>query len=56
MPGEPNAFARRPVVVGERVGALVPILDGLAEGDRVVTRGVFILKADLGKAGAEHVH
>ncbi|MEX0745778.1 MAG: efflux RND transporter periplasmic adaptor subunit [Phycisphaeraceae bacterium] len=56
VPGEENTFARRAVVVGDHMGNFVPVLSGLDEGDRVVTHGVFILKADLGKAGAEHVH
>jgi len=54
--GEPNTFARRPVTVGPRIGDRVPVLAGLEEGDQVVVNGGFILKADLGKAGAEHVH
>jgi cobalt-zinc-cadmium efflux system membrane fusion protein len=54
--GEPNTFAPKPVKVGRVAGGLVPILEGLAEGDHVVTSGTFILKADLAKAGAAHEH
>ena len=54
--GEENTFARRAVSVGPRVGDLVPVTRGLEEGDQVVVSGGFILKADLGKAGAEHAH
>ncbi len=54
--GEANTFARRAVSVGPRVGDLVPVTRGLEEGDQVVVSGGFILKADLGKAGAEHAH
>lgn len=54
--GEPNTFAKRTVKVGPAVGGLVPVLDGLKEGEAFVSRGSFILKADLGKAGAAHEH
>jgi cobalt-zinc-cadmium efflux system membrane fusion protein len=56
VPGEPNTFALRPVQVGPRVGQYVPILSGLSEGDEFVATGTFILKAELGKEGAEHAH
>ena len=54
--GERNTFARKPVTVGRRIGDQIPVLAGLEEGDEVVISGGYILKADLGKAGAEHVH
>ena len=54
--GEANTFARRAVTVGERVGDFYPLIDGLFVGDDVVVAGTFILKADLGKAGASHDH
>lgn len=54
--GEPGAFARRPVRVGQPVGGLVPILAGLEEGEEVVASGTFILKAELGKGNASHEH
>ena len=56
VPGEPNAWARRFVRVGPAAGGWRPVLGGLDVGDEVVTRGAFILKADLGKAGAAHEH
>lgn len=56
VPNEPNVFAKRVVKVGAAVGGMLPILDGLTENQPVVTRGAFILKADLGKSGAEHAH
>jgi len=54
--GEEHAFRPRAVTVGRTVGGLVPILDGLVEGERFVGAGSFILKAELGKASAEHSH
>lgn len=56
VPGKPNAFARRPVAVGDPVGGLTPVVAGLAEGEPFVAAGSFILKAELGKAAAEHAH
>lgn len=53
---EPNTFAPRAVTLGSPVGGLVPVLSGLSEGDRFVTKGSFILKAELGKSGAAHQH
>ena len=54
--GEENTFAKRTVTVGKSVGGLIPIYAGLVEGEQFVAAGSFILKAELGKAGAEHVH
>lgn len=54
--GEPNTFQKRAITVGPAVGGLVPILAGLVEGEKFVTAGSFILKADLGKGAAAHEH
>ena len=54
--GEEGTFARRAVTVGAPVGGLVPVFAGLVEGERYVASGSFILKAELGKSGAEHAH
>jgi len=54
--GEPNTFAKRPVTVGRPVGGMVPVLSGLAPGEEFVSRGSFVLKAELGKEGAAHEH
>jgi cobalt-zinc-cadmium efflux system membrane fusion protein len=54
--GEPNTFAARQVGIGQSVGGMVPVLAGLKAGDRYVINGSFILKAELGKAGAAHEH
>jgi cobalt-zinc-cadmium efflux system membrane fusion protein len=32
------------------------VLSGLEEGEEIVVAGAFILKAELGKEGAEHEH
>ncbi|MBA2482695.1 MAG: efflux RND transporter periplasmic adaptor subunit [Planctomycetes bacterium] len=54
VPGTtPGSFLPRVVEVGPASDGLVPILKGLAEGDAVVVRGGFILKAELGKAGSK---
>lgn len=49
----PGTFVAREVEVGVASDGLVPVVDGLAEGEPVVVRGGFILKADLGKADAK---
>jgi cobalt-zinc-cadmium efflux system membrane fusion protein len=54
--GEEGTFVARPIERGTAVGEFVPVLDGLEEGERIVIRGSFVLKAELGKSGAEHVH
>ncbi len=54
--GEEGTFEKRAIRVGKRVGRLVPVLDGLAEGEAYVTSGGFILKAELGKRTAKHEH
>lgn len=40
-------FLRRPVRGGARFGGLVEILEGLDEGESVVSRGAFLLKSDV---------
>lgn len=46
----------RPVTLGHRGETLVEVLSGAAAGDRVATVNSFLLKAELGKAEAEHAH
>ena len=41
------AYEPRTVRLGPRLGEVYPVVAGLAEGDRVVTRGAFALDADL---------
>jgi Cu(I)/Ag(I) efflux system membrane fusion protein len=53
----PAAFAAREVQVGPRAGEWLPILAGLEEGERVVTRGNFLIDSQmelLGKASLLH--
>jgi Cu(I)/Ag(I) efflux system membrane fusion protein len=48
----PGAFEAREVVLGPRCGDDYPVLSGLAEGERVVVRGNFLLDSQaqiLGK-------
>ncbi|MGU3538922.1 efflux RND transporter periplasmic adaptor subunit [Methylobacterium sp. A54F] len=49
-------FERRAVTLGRGDEAFVEVLDGLEPGDRVATQNSFVLKAELGKAEAEHAH
>jgi cobalt-zinc-cadmium efflux system membrane fusion protein len=56
VPNEPNTFAKRAIRIGDPIGGKVPVLEGLAEGEEYVTVGSFLLKAELGKAGAAHEH
>jgi membrane fusion protein, heavy metal efflux system len=53
---EPEGFRARPVEVGRRSAALVEVRAGLAAGDRYVTKGAFLLKAEIGKNEAAHEH
>lgn len=54
--GEAGTFAKRPVGIGPSIGGMVPVLAGLKDGEQFVSVGSFILKAELGKAGAAHGH
>lgn len=51
--GEENTFARRQITIGDPTSGYVPVLSGLKEGEPVVSRASFILKADLGKGATE---
>jgi cobalt-zinc-cadmium efflux system membrane fusion protein len=50
---EVGRFERRPVVLGEETEHLVKVLDGLREGDLVVTAGTFVLKSEFDKSQIE---
>lgn len=51
-----DGFELRPVRLGRRDGEQVEILEGVAAGEQVAVRNSFVLKAELGKEAAEHVH
>jgi membrane fusion protein, copper/silver efflux system len=47
----PGLFQRREVVLGPRAGEFFPVLEGLAEGERVVTRGGFLIDSQFQISG-----
>ncbi|MDY0745994.1 efflux RND transporter periplasmic adaptor subunit [Paucibacter sp. R3-3] len=49
-------FDAVPVKTGRSDARRVEIVQGLAAGDRVAAANAFVLKAELGKAGASHDH
>lgn len=49
-----KGFQATTVVTGKRGGGRIEIVDGLEAGAVVVTKGAFMLKAELGKGEAEH--
>ena len=51
-----DEFEVQPVTLGRTDGKLTEIVEGLEAGARVATRQTFLLKAELGKAGASHDH
>ena len=54
---DPNTFELRPVRLGSTSDGRVPVLEGLTQGERVVTNGSFMLRAEWLKsqqAGTGH--
>jgi len=51
-----DLFEVRPLELGRNDGQWVEVLHGLSPGERYAAHNSFILKADLGKAGATHDH
>lgn len=51
-----DVYQGRPVVLGHRSGGLVEVRKGLNAGERYVSENSFLIKADIGKAGAAHDH
>jgi multidrug efflux pump subunit AcrA (membrane-fusion protein) len=43
---DPNTYVMRPVRLGAEVEGRYTVLEGLAVGDRVVTEGSFMLRAE----------
>lgn len=52
----PGGFAARTVKTGRTDGQRIEVTDGLPAGTRYVAANSFVLKAEQGKAGAEHAH
>lgn len=50
----PDGFKRRDVKIGRASEATMEIILGLSSGEEVATENSFLLKAELGKAGAAH--
>lgn len=46
----------RPLQLGRSDGRLVEVIEGLKAGERYAAGNSFVIKADLGKAGASHDH
>ena len=51
-----DAYEARPLELGRRDGQWVEVVSGLSPGERYVTRNSYVIKADIGKAGASHDH
>lgn len=51
-----GGFRAQPVRVGRSDGKATEVLEGLKPGQSYVAEGSFMLKAELGKASAEHSH
>lgn len=49
-------YQARPLKLGRRHAGLVEVIAGLKAGERYVTGNSFLIKADIGKAGAAHDH
>ena len=43
---DPNKFELRPVRLGQASDGRIPVLEGLLQGERVVTNGSFMLRAE----------
>jgi len=51
-----SVYCKHEIEVGTAVGEQIPVLAGLTAGDLVVVSGAFLLKAEHGKASAQHEH
>ena len=51
-----QGFEKRDVVLGKQDDAAVEVVFGLDPGEEVAVANSFVLKAELGKAEAEHAH
>ncbi len=53
---EGDTYETRPVKLGRSDGVYTEVLEGIKAGDSYVSKNSFIIKADIGKAGAGHEH
>lgn len=51
-----EGFRATPVLTGRRAGGQIEILSGLSGSERIAGTNAFLLKAELAKGEAEHVH
>ena len=51
-----HEYEMRPVTTGKRDGRNIEVISGLKAGDKYVSEGSFIIKADILKSGAGHDH
>ena len=51
-----NQLESRPLELGKSDGHFVEVISGLKAGDRYALKNSFLIKAELGKAGASHDH
>ena len=49
-------FEARPLLLGRSDGRMTEVLGGLLPGERYAARNSYLIKADIGKAGASHNH
>lgn len=53
---EGTTYTARPVQLGRQSARMVEIVGGLEGGETIVTKGSFLIRADIAKSGAEHEH
>ncbi len=53
---EGDVYEMRPVILGKRDGAFIEVREGVSAGERYVSEGSFVVKADIGKSAAKHEH
>ncbi|WP_422506419.1 efflux RND transporter periplasmic adaptor subunit [Stenotrophomonas sp. GZD-301] len=51
-----DTYTARPVTLGARDATQVEVLSGVTPGEDVVVEQSYVVKADIGKAGASHEH
>jgi cobalt-zinc-cadmium efflux system membrane fusion protein len=51
-----NFFEARPLELGRSDNKFIEVVKGLSAGERYAAKNSFLIKADMGKAGASHEH